>query len=169
MVYSHYVIDTNDNFHFLGIGEKLPPVLLQIEVALLNKYLNQNIKINNLFINIASWSTLVKLLGTSALRKTILSRMRKNVAFPFDQRTFFCFFLFLFVSSPLVSEVSWSTTCTFASNVKALILPGLSVSSISSRAMNYVWKLLINSSISSSLSLCTASNNVNTWSVEASR
>ena len=33
LVYSHDVADTNDNFHFLGIGEKLPPVLLQIEVA----------------------------------------------------------------------------------------------------------------------------------------
>ena len=31
LVYSHDVIDTNDNFHFLDIGEKLPPVLLRID------------------------------------------------------------------------------------------------------------------------------------------
>ena len=47
LVYSHGVIDTNENFHFLGIGKKLPPVLLQVEVTLLNKYHhNQKIKIN---------------------------------------------------------------------------------------------------------------------------
>ena len=45
LVYSHDVFDINERFHFLGIGKKLPPVLLQIEVALLNKYLNQKIKI----------------------------------------------------------------------------------------------------------------------------
>ena len=39
-VYSHDVIDTNENFHFRDIGKKLPQVLLQIEVALLNNYLN---------------------------------------------------------------------------------------------------------------------------------
>ena len=33
LVYSHDVIDTNDHFNFLDIGEKLPPVLLQIEIA----------------------------------------------------------------------------------------------------------------------------------------
>ena len=54
LVYSHDVVDTNANFNFLGIGEKLPPVLLRIQVALLNKYLNQYIKINDLFINIES-------------------------------------------------------------------------------------------------------------------
>ena len=54
IVYSHDVIDTNDNFNFLGIGKKLPPVLLQIEVVLLSKYLNQNIKIKTLFISIES-------------------------------------------------------------------------------------------------------------------
>ena len=40
MVYSHDVIDTSDNFHFFSIGEKGPPILLQIEVDLLSKYLN---------------------------------------------------------------------------------------------------------------------------------
>ena len=54
LVYCHDVMETNDNFNFLCVGNKLPPVLLQIEVALLNKYLSQNININNLFINIES-------------------------------------------------------------------------------------------------------------------
>ena len=54
LVYSHDVIDTNDKFSFLVIGEKHPPVLLGIEVALLNKYLSENIKIKNMFINIES-------------------------------------------------------------------------------------------------------------------
>ena len=67
LVYSHDVIDTNNNFHSLGIGENLPQILLRIEVALLNRYLNQNFKINNLFINIESWSTFVKLVSNSAL------------------------------------------------------------------------------------------------------
>ena len=93
MLYSHDLIDTNDNFHFLGIDEKLPPVLLQIlekveKVALLSKYLNQNIKIDNLFINIESCSTFVKLVANSGLNKTILSRLWKNVAFPCDQGIF---------------------------------------------------------------------------------
>ena len=54
LVYSHDVINNNDRFSFLGIDEKLLPVLLRIEVALLNKYLNQNIRIKNMFINIES-------------------------------------------------------------------------------------------------------------------
>ena len=37
LVYSHDVIDTNASFHFLSIGEKVFSVLLQIEVALMNK------------------------------------------------------------------------------------------------------------------------------------
>ena len=49
-VYIHDVIDTNDNFHFLGISEKLPPVLLQIEVAFLNKYISISIKTSRLII-----------------------------------------------------------------------------------------------------------------------
>ena len=54
LVYSHDVIDTNENYHFLGISNKIHPVLWPIEVNLLDKYLNQKIKINNLFINIES-------------------------------------------------------------------------------------------------------------------
>ena len=50
LVYSHNVIDTNDNFHFLGIGEKLPPVFLRIEVAFLNKYASISIKTSRLII-----------------------------------------------------------------------------------------------------------------------
>ena len=49
-VYSNSVIETNEEFHFLSIGKNLSPVLLRIEVELLSNYLNQKIKINNLFI-----------------------------------------------------------------------------------------------------------------------
>ena len=49
-VYSHYLIDTNDNFRFLGIGEKLPPVFLQIEVSFLNKYTSISSKSSRLVI-----------------------------------------------------------------------------------------------------------------------
>ena len=158
MVYSHDVIETNGNFNLLGIGERLPPVLLQIEIGLLNKYLSQNIKIKNLFINIESWSNFIKLVHNSALKKTIDPR---------DRGIFFWIFLFLFVSSSLVSVVSLSTTWKFASNPKELtVLLGLSVGSSSSGAVNYVSKSFINSSVPSSLSLCTTSNNVNPWSVE---
>ena len=92
LVYSYDVIDTNDNFHFLGIGEKLPSVLLRIRVALLKKCLNQNIKVNNSFIDIESWSTFVKLVGNSALKKKILSRMWRNAAFSCDRGIFLWFF-----------------------------------------------------------------------------
>ena len=78
------------------------------------------------------------------------------------------FFLFLFVSSSSVCVVHWSTAWTVASNVKTFTLHVLSVSSISSGVMNSVSKPFINLSISSSLSLWTASKNVNSWSVEAS-
>ena len=54
IVYSRDVIEINDNFNLLGIGERLTPVFLQIAVTLLNNCLSQNIKINNLFINIES-------------------------------------------------------------------------------------------------------------------
>ena len=166
LVYSHDVIENNDNFNFLDVGEKLPPVLLRIMVALLNKYLSQNIKFNNFFINIKSLSTFVKLVDNSALKKTILSRMWRNLEFPRDRSIFFWLFLFLFVSSFLVCVVSVSKTWAFASNLKELVLSGLPVSSISSGAMSFVSKSFINLSISSSLSLCTASNNMNPWSVE---
>ena len=46
----HDVIDTNDNFDFLDIGEKFPPVLLQIEVAFLNKYISTSTKTSGLII-----------------------------------------------------------------------------------------------------------------------
>ena len=153
LIYSHEVMDTNDNFKFLGIFEKLPPVLLRIQVTLLNKYLNQNIKINKLFINIESFSTLLKLVGNSALKKTILSRMWKNLAFPCDRNTLFWLFLFLFISSSLECVFPLSTKWTFTSNVKALALSRLSVSLISSGAMIFASKSLINLSILSSLLL----------------
>ena len=166
LVYSHDIIETNDNFNFLGVGEKLPLVLLRIMVALLNKYLSQNIKFNNFFINIKSLSTFVKLVDNSALKKTILSRMWRNLEFLRDRGIFFWLFLVLFVSSSLVCVVSVSKTWAFASNLKELVLSGLPVSSISSGATSFVSKSFINLSISSSLSLCTASNNMNPWSVE---
>ena len=63
------VVDTNQGFHFLGIGENVPPVLLQIEVALLNKYFSQNMKIKSLFIDIESLSTFIELVENSAIKK----------------------------------------------------------------------------------------------------
>ena len=94
IVYSHDVIETNDNFNLLEIGERLTPVFLQIAVTLLNKCLSQNIKINNLFINIESWSTFVKLVDNSAIKKAILSRMWRNLEFPRNRSIFFWLFLF---------------------------------------------------------------------------
>ena len=163
---SHDVIHTYDNFNFRGIGEKLPPVL-RIDVTLLNKYLNQTIKSNNLFINIKSWRIFVKWVCNSALKKRILSRMWRNLVFLCYWGTFFWILIFLFFYTSLVCVVLLLLTQTFDSNVKAPTLSGLSVSLISSGAMNFVSKSFINLSISSSSSLCTASNNVNTWSVEA--
>ena len=99
LVYSDDVIDTNENFHFLSIGKKLHPALLRIEVGLLSKYLNQKIKMNNLFINIESWSTFFKLVGNSTLKITIFSRMWRNTAFPCDRGTFFLWLFFCFCLS----------------------------------------------------------------------
>ena len=52
LVYSHGVFYTIESFHFLGTDKKVPPVLLWIEIALLNKYFNQNIEINNLYMDL---------------------------------------------------------------------------------------------------------------------
>ena len=52
LVHSHDVIDTNDNFHFLGIGEKVPPVLLQIEIAFLNNYTTLSMKTSTILAKI---------------------------------------------------------------------------------------------------------------------
>ena len=41
-------------FIFFGIDKKVPPVLLWTEIALLNKYFNQNIEINNLYMDLES-------------------------------------------------------------------------------------------------------------------
>ena len=90
--------ESNDNFQFLGMGQKLPPVLLRIKVALLNKHLNQNNTINNLFINIKTWSTFVKLVENSALKKTILSIMWRNVSFPCNRGILFWLFPFFCLS-----------------------------------------------------------------------
>ena len=49
LVYRHDLINSNESFHFFDIGGKVPPFLLGIEVALLNKWFNQNIRINDLF------------------------------------------------------------------------------------------------------------------------
>ena len=37
MVYIHEVTDINESFRFLGIGEKVTPVLLRLDVALLKQ------------------------------------------------------------------------------------------------------------------------------------
>ena len=90
LICCHDVIDTNQNFYFLGIGKKPPPVFLWIEVALLNKYLNRKMEINNLFINSEILSTF-KLAGNSTIKKTIFSRMWRKFAF----WLFFSFYLSL--------------------------------------------------------------------------
>ena len=120
-----------------------------------------NIKINKLFINIESFRTLLKLVRNSALKKTILSRMWKNLAFSCDWSTLFWLFLFLFISSSLDCVFPLSTKWTFTSNVKALALSRLSVSLISSGAMIFASKSLINLSILSSLLLFSTFSNVN--------
>ena len=51
-----------------------------------------------MFIDIESWSTFVKLVGNSALKKTILSRMWRNVSFPWGV-FFWLFSLFLCLNS----------------------------------------------------------------------
>ena len=120
-----------------------------------------NIKINKLFINIESFRTLLKLVRNSALKKTILLRMWKNLAFPCDRSTLFWLFLFLFISSSLECVFPLSTKWTFTSNVKALALSRMSVSLISSGAMIFASKSLINLSILSSLLLFSTFSNVN--------
>ena len=104
LVCSHDVIETNNNINFLGIGEKLPLVLLRIEVAFLKKYLSQNIKINNLFINTESSNTFIKLVDNSALKKTILLRMWKNLEFSRNRSIFFWLFLVFSNSSSFVNN-----------------------------------------------------------------
>ena len=137
LVCSQDVIDTNENFCFLGLSKKLPPVLLQIEVCFVEQ-VSQKVKINNLFINIESWNTFFKLVGNYTFKKTVFSRLWRNIVVPCDRGTFF--WLFLFVSSSLLCVVSWSATWIFTSNLKTLTLPGLLVSSISLGAINSVSK-----------------------------
>ena len=117
--------------------------------------LNQNIRNRKL-------KHLRQTIGNSAIKKKILSRMWRTVAFPCGQGIFFSLFFSFFVSSSWVCVAPWSTRWAFASNVKSRALSGFQVSSISSGGMNSVSQSFINSSISSSLSLCTVSNNVNT-------
>ena len=153
-------------FIFSTLVRKFLQFFLRIEVALLNKSINQNIKINDFFIDIESWSTFFKLLGKSALRKAILSRMWRNLRFHVIGILTSGFFLILFACSSLVCVVPSSTAWTFASDVKTLVFPGILVRSISSEAMNSVSESFINSSFSYSFSLCTVCNNANIWSVK---
>ena len=88
LLYSHYVTDTSESFHFLDIDKNVPPILLWIEVALLNKY-NQNIRINHLSTDIESWWTFVNLVENSALKKTILTRIWRSIAFLCHRGIFF--------------------------------------------------------------------------------
>ena len=104
-----------------------------------------------MFINIKSWMTFVKLVGNLSSRRLYSQECGERLSFHVIRVLFSCFFLVLFVSSSLacavpcsslVCVVPWSTTWTFTSNVKALTLSGLSVSSIFSGAMNSVSKHL---------------------------
>ena len=93
--------------------------------------------------------TFFKLVGNSTLKKTLFQRMWRNIVFPSMWLGYFllAFFLFLFVSISLVCVLPWSATWIFTSNLKVLILPGLSVSSISAGAIHFVSKSFTNSSM----------------------
>ena len=103
-VYSHNVVDTNESFHFLGISEKTPPVLFRLLCWIVNS--NHNIKINSLLINNESWSTFIKLAGFSNMKKTILSKTWRKLAFPCDPGIFFRRFLSFCL--PLDLQCVWS-------------------------------------------------------------
>ena len=165
------LINTHDNFYFLGISENLHLVILQIELDFVNKYTSISIKTSKFIIFLCLQEDFKNFQKTLRMFKRFqeFSEDIKN-----SPENSFCvsmlsgyfllaFFLLLFVSSYLVDVVPWSTTWIFASNVKALTLPGLSLSSVYSGAMNSISKSFIKSSILSSLLLWTASNNVNTW------
>ena len=119
LVYIHGVTDTNESFHFVRIGREVSTVLLRREIALFKKCFNQNIKINNLFIEIESWSTFVKLVENSVLKKKIISRMWRNVVFPCDSDIFFRIFplfvcLFLFsVCGSFISNMGICFWCQY--------------------------------------------------------
>ena len=111
----------------------------------------------------------IKLVGNSALKKTILSWMWRNIAFPCDwvfSHGFFFLFC-LFFSSFKVCVIPFSITWTIASAVKTVVLYGLPVSSIYQGANNSLSESFINSSISSSFSFSKVTNNANIWLVEA--
>ena len=163
----HYVINTINNFHFLDNGEKLSPVFLLLEVGFLNKYISVSIKTSRLVMcsKILKAEVLLPNGWQLCLQgDNSLENVQKLCVSMWTRYFLLVFFLFLFVSSYLVYVVPWSTIWTFSSNVKTLTLPWLLVTSISLGAMNSISKSFINSS--SSLLLCTASNNVNTWPVE---
>ena len=124
LVYSRNVVDTDESFHFLGICEKTPPILFRLLCWLINS--NQNIKINSLFINNESWSTFIKLAGTSNMKKSILSKIWKKLAFPCDSSVFFRSFPSFCL--PLDLQCVWSLR-------------------VLSRAVNSVPKLFINVSV----------------------
>ena len=124
LVYSRNVVDTDESFHFLGICEKTPPILFRLLCWLINS--NQNIKINSLFINNESWSTFIKLAGTSNMKKSILSKIWKKLAFPCDSGVFFQSFPSFCL--PLDLQCVWSLR-------------------VLSRAVNSVPKLFINVSV----------------------
>ena len=124
LVYSRNVVDTDESFHFLGICEKTPPILFRLLCWLINS--NQNIKINSLFINNESWSTFIKLAGTSNMKKSILSKIWKKLAFTCDSSVFFRSFPSFCL--PLDLQCVWSLR-------------------VLSRAVNSVPKLFINVSV----------------------
>ena len=74
LVYSHDVIDSNQSFqsssHFVVN-----------KGCFVEQVIEKKIKINNLFIDIKIWSTSIKLLGNSTLKKTTLSKIWWNIVF----------------------------------------------------------------------------------------
>ena len=47
LIYSHDVIDIDESYHFLGIGDKVPSVLSRIKIALLNNLLKAKAHLAN--------------------------------------------------------------------------------------------------------------------------
>ena len=142
LVYSRNVVDTDESFHFLGICEKTPPILFRLLCWLINS--NQNIKINSLFINNESWSTFIKLAGTSNMKKSILSKIWKKLAFPCDSSVFFRSFPSFCL--PLDLQCVWSLR-------------------VLSRAVNSVPKLFINVSVLTYLTRWATTGNMTSFPV----
>ena len=102
LVYSHDVIDSNQSFqsssHFVVN-----------KGCFVEQVIEKKIKINNLFIDIKIWSTSIKLLGNSTLKKTTLSKFGEIL----------CFYVVEMFSSKHL--VHWGTTVNMAISFLVII------------------------------------------------